>query len=64
MKITMGNDDFNVTIEDAGMDFDGICQSFDLAIRCFKALGWSDDEILVGINYQAALHNLDNKKKK
>jgi hypothetical protein len=57
-------DDFSVTVEDVSMDFDGICQSFDLVIKAFKALGFEDDEILEGINYHAALHNLDNKKKK
>jgi len=64
MKIIMETDDFSVTVEDASMDFDGIRQSFDLAIRAFKALGWDEDEIKTGINYHAALYNLDNKKKK
>ena len=64
MKITMEIDDISVMVEDASMDFDGIRQSFDLAIRAFKALGFDDEAILVGINYHAALHNLDNKKKK
>ncbi len=64
MKIIMELDDFSVTVEDVSMDFDGIRQSFDLAIKAFKALGFDDDDILVGINYHAALHNLDNKKKK
>ena len=64
MKITMQTDDFSVAIEDNSVEFDGIRQSFDLAIRAFKALGFDDEAILVGINYHAALHNLDNKKKK
>jgi hypothetical protein len=64
MKLTIETDDLSVTIHDTSMDYDGIRQAFDTAIKAFKALGWNDDEILVGINYHAALYNLDNKKKK